>query len=121
MLAALARAEGLDGHARAVELRQAELELGYPTHMFGSNGTREAQAGGVDYATVHGAIERNLGRAVLLAGGRLSWQRQGNAGAGGRDDLAATAFAGLVAPLYTGGALEGQQSTGCIGQAVFDL
>ncbi|MFQ5349482.1 MAG: TonB-dependent receptor [Thermoanaerobaculia bacterium] len=55
-----------------------------------------------DEAGLYGAFERNIGQAVLQAGGRLSWQRQANAGAVDREDLAGTAFAGLVAPLGAG-------------------
>ena len=65
-----------------------------------------------DEAGLYGAIERNVGRAMLLAGGRLSWQRQGNAGAADRDELAGTAFAGLVAPLGAGFELAINAGTG---------
>jgi iron complex outermembrane receptor protein len=63
---------------------------------------RTLDRGEEDEAGLYGAVERNIGRAVLLAGGRLSWQRQGNTGAADRDDVAGTAFAGLVAPLRAG-------------------
>ncbi len=62
---------------------------------------RTIDGGEEDELGLYGAVERNIGRAVLLAGGRLTWQRQGNGGAA-RDDLAGTAFAGLVAPLGAG-------------------
>lgn len=65
-----------------------------------------------DEAGLYCAVERNLGQVVLLAGGRLSWQRQGNAGAADRDDIAGTAFAGLVAPLGRGFELAANAGTG---------
>ena len=65
-----------------------------------------------DEAGIYGAFERNVGRAVLLAGGRLAWQRQGNAGAADRKDLAGTAFAGLVVPLGSGFELAANAGTG---------
>ena len=65
-----------------------------------------------DEIGLYGAVERNLGPAVLLLGGRLSWQRQGNAGAAAKDDLAGTAFAGLVAPLGDGFELAVNAGTG---------
>ena len=73
---------------------------------------RTLDDGAEDETGLYGAFERNIGRAVLLAGGRLSWQRQGNAGAGDRDDLAGTAFAGLVAPLGAGFELAVNAGTG---------
>ena len=73
---------------------------------------RTLDGGEEDEAGLYGAVERNVGRAVLLAGGRLSWQRQGNAGAADRDDLAGTAFAGLVAPLGAGFELAVNAGTG---------
>jgi hypothetical protein len=39
-------------------VQELQSEYGYPAHMFGSNGTAEAQAGNVDYATVHGRFPR---------------------------------------------------------------
>jgi iron complex outermembrane receptor protein len=73
---------------------------------------RTLDDGEEDEAGLYGAFERNLGRAVLLAGGRLSWQQQRNAGSGSRDDLAGTAFAGLVAPLGAGLELAVNAGTG---------
>ena len=73
---------------------------------------RTLDGGEEDEAGLYGAFERNVGPAVLLAGGRLSWQRQGNAGAADRDDLAGTAFAGLVAPLRAGFELAVNVGTG---------
>ena len=43
-----------------------------------------------------------FGRATLSAGGRLTWQRQENAGRPSRDDTAGNAFLGLVAPVGSG-------------------
>ncbi len=73
---------------------------------------RTLDGGEEDEVGLYGAFERNVGRAVLLTGGRLSWQRQGNAGAADRDDLAGTAFAGLVAPLGAGFELAINAGTG---------
>lgn len=73
---------------------------------------RTLDGGEEDEAGLYGAFERNVGRAVLLAGGRLSWQRQGNAGVADRDDLVGTAFAGLVAPLGAGFELAVNAGTG---------
>jgi iron complex outermembrane receptor protein len=63
---------------------------------------RTLDGGEEDEIGLYGAFERNVGGAVVLAGGRLSWQRQGNAGAADREELAGTVFAGLVAPLGAG-------------------
>ena len=54
-----------------------------------------------DEAGLYGAVEWNLGGAVILAGARYAWQRQRNADRPGADDSAVTGFAGLVAPLGT--------------------
>jgi iron complex outermembrane receptor protein len=73
---------------------------------------RTLDGGEEDETGLYGALERNIGNAVLLAGGRLSWQRQGNAGAADRDDVAGTAFVGLVAPLGGGFELAVNAGTG---------
>ncbi|NIM63410.1 MAG: hypothetical protein GTN89_03640, partial [Acidobacteria bacterium] len=39
-----------------------------------------------DEAGLFGAVERNVGRAMVLFGGRFTHQRQKNAGASGSDD-----------------------------------
>lgn len=71
-----------------------------------SSGTSEQQAslqdGEEDEAGLYGAVEWNLGPAVLLAGGRLAWQRQVNADQPSIDDSAISGFAGLVLPLGKG-------------------
>ncbi len=73
---------------------------------------RTLDGGEEDEAGLYGAVERNVGRAVLLAGGRLAWQRQANAGAASRDELAGSAFAGLVVPLGAGFELAANAGTG---------
>ena len=55
-----------------------------------------------DELGVYGAVEWNRGRAVILAGGRLVWQRQQNAEQASTDATAATGFVGLVLPLGQG-------------------
>ena len=55
-----------------------------------------------DEAGAYGVVEWNKGRAVLLAGGRVVWQRQANGDRPATDDTAATAFAGLVVPMGRG-------------------
>ena len=92
---AVERSYELDGGTQTLLLEQRTLD-----------GAEEDEVG------LYGAVERNLGRAVLLAGGRLSYQRQGNAGAADREDLAGTAFAGLVAPLSAGFELAVNAGTG---------
>ena len=52
-----------------------------------------------DEVGAYGALEWNRGPAVLLAGGRLVWQRQENRDRPSTDDAALTGFAGLVLPL----------------------
>ncbi len=95
---------GVEAFERAWDLRGG-VEVPLPSQRT-LRGAEEDEAG------LYGAFERNVGRAVLLAGGRLSWQRQGNAGAAERDDLAGTAFAGLVAPLGAGLELAANAGTG---------
>ncbi len=63
------------------------------------DGAREDEAG------LYGAVEWQLGKATLLTGGRLAWQRQENSGddlEGHQDDTAWSAFGGLVVPLGRG-------------------
>lgn len=55
-----------------------------------------------DEAGLYGALEWNWGPAVILAGGRLAWQRQRNADQPSTDDSAVSGFAGLVVPLGSG-------------------
>ena len=103
---------GLDYYGRrGVEARERGFDLGggAPTPTLSQRTLDDAEE---DELGLYGAVERNLGRAVLLAGGRLSWQRQGNAGAADRDDLAGTAFAGLVLPLASGFELALNAGTG---------
>ena len=40
------------------QVQEWEQGLAYPTHMFGTNGSREAAEGDVDYVAVHGAFPR---------------------------------------------------------------
>lgn len=51
---------------------------------------------------LYGALEWNVGRAVLLAGARFAYQRQKNALLPSTEDNALTGFAGLVVPLGAG-------------------
>ena len=60
------------------------------------------QDGEEDEVGAYGALEWNWGPATLVAGGRLTYQRQINASEPGTDDLAASGFAGLVVPLGAG-------------------
>ena len=65
-----------------------------------------------DEVGAYGALEWNWGRATLVAGGRLTYQRQANAGASSTDDSAASGFAGLVVPLGAGFELVGNVGSG---------
>ena len=75
--------------------------------------TRDATTGDVDIrktldngedneAGLYGAMEWNLGRAVILAGARFAYQSQRNADLSSTSDTALTGFAGLVVPLGAG-------------------
>ena len=65
-----------------------------------------------DEVGAYGALEWNWGRATLVAGGRLTYQRQSNAGDASTDDSAASGFAGLVVPLGAGFELVGNVGSG---------
>ncbi|NHZ72923.1 MAG: TonB-dependent receptor [Nitrospirae bacterium] len=65
-----------------------------------------------DEVGAYGALEWNWGRATLVAGGRLTYQRQSNAGDANTDDSAASGFAGLVVPLGAGFELVGNVGSG---------
>jgi iron complex outermembrane receptor protein len=65
-----------------------------------------------DEVGAYGALEWNWGRATLVAGGRLTYQRQSNAGDPSADDSAASGFAGLVVPLGVGFELVGNVGSG---------
>jgi len=53
-------------------------------------------------AGVYGSMEWNLGRAVVVAGARFSYQSQRNASDPSSSDTALTGFAGLLVPLGSG-------------------
>jgi outer membrane receptor protein involved in Fe transport len=55
-----------------------------------------------DDAGLYGSLRWTAPRATLEAGGRLSWVRQANAGAGSTDDSAWSGFVGAVVPLAAG-------------------
>jgi len=65
-----------------------------------------------DEVGAYGALEWNWGRATLVAGGRLTYQRQANAGDPSTNDSAASGFAGLVVPLGAGFELVGNVGSG---------
>ena len=68
--------------------------------------------GSEDQAGLYGAAEWNVGKAVIMAGARYSWQRQQNADRPATDDSAFTGFAGLVAPLGAGFEVTANLGTG---------
>ena len=53
-------------------------------------------------AGLYGAMEWNVGRAVILAGARFAYQNQKNASQPATSDSALTGFAGLLVPLGAG-------------------
>ena len=55
-----------------------------------------------DEAGAYGALEWNVGKAVVLAGGRFAWQQQQNADEDSVGNSAVTGFAGVVMPLGAG-------------------
>ena len=65
-----------------------------------------------DELGAYGALEWNWGPATLVAGGRLTYQRQSNAGDPSTDDTAASGFAGLVVPLGAGFEVVGNVGSG---------
>jgi outer membrane receptor protein involved in Fe transport len=65
-----------------------------------------------DEVGAYGALEWNWGRSTLVAGGRLTWLRQSNAGESSTDDSAASGFAGIVVPLGAGFELVGNVGSG---------
>lgn len=65
-----------------------------------------------DEVGAYGAIEWNWGPTTLVAGGRLTYQRQANVGDPSTDDTAASGFAGLVVPLGAGFELVGNLGSG---------
>ena len=65
-----------------------------------------------DEIGAYGALEWNWGRATLVAGGRLTYQRQSNSGDPSTDDSAASGFAGVVVPLGAGFELVGNVGSG---------
>ncbi len=86
---------------RGVDAIERVRELGPAP---GAAGPEERTLDGAeeDEAGLYGALERNWGKAKLLAGARLAWQQQRNAGGPHRDDTAVTGFTGLVVPLGAG-------------------
>ncbi len=74
-------------------------------------GRQQTLSGGEeDEAGLYGALEWNVGKVTVLAGGRFAYQQQGNDGASDTDDSALTGFAGVVAPL--GGGFEAVANAG---------
>jgi outer membrane receptor protein involved in Fe transport len=63
-------------------------------------------------AGVYGAMEWNVGRAVILGGSRFAFQSQRNASQTATSDHALTGFAGLVVPLGAGFELVSNLGTG---------
>lgn len=73
---------------------------------------RTLDDGSQDEAGLYGAAEWNVGKVVIMAGARFSWQRQQNADRPATDDSAFTGFAGLVAPLGAGFEVTANLGTG---------
>lgn len=82
-------------------------ETGEPTARF-----RTLEDARLDELGTFVASRWGLGRATVSAGGRLTWQRQENAGRPSRDDTAGSAFLGLVAPVGSGWEITANAGTG---------
>ena len=74
--------------------------------------TRTLDAGEDNELGIYAATEWNVGRAVVLAGARFTYENQQNASQPSTSDTALTGFAGLVVPLGAGFELASNLGTG---------
>jgi iron complex outermembrane receptor protein len=95
---------------RGVEARERLIDLSGEQPLEVVQNTLDA--GEEDEFGLFGAGEWNRGPAVVIAGGRLAWQRQRNSGVGSAEDQALTAFTGVVIPVGGGFELAANAGTG---------
>jgi len=100
---------GLDWIGRRnVEARESTLDL-IDDELSAQTTLKDGEE---DEVGAYGALEWNWGRATLVAGGRLTYQRQANAGESSTDDSAVSGFAGIVVPVGAGFELVGNVGSG---------
>ncbi len=92
---------GVDSRERAEDLSDGSVDE-----------VSSLDGGTQDEAAAFGSLRWSWGETTLLAGTRLTWQRQQNAAEASRDDTAWTGFVGLVQPLVGGLELTANLGTG---------